>query len=127
MCAKSLQSCPTHCNPMDCSPLGYSLSMGFSLQAYWTEMSCPPSGDCHNPETKTTSLLSPVWVGRFVMTSATREDTETKHRGDSKYGHKFSSNTCCLWHPTSFLGAVTWLVLTSIMLTIVMWEDIYPL
>ena len=23
--AKSLQSCPTHCDPMDCSPLGFSV------------------------------------------------------------------------------------------------------
>ena len=32
--AKSLQLCPTLCNPMDCSPLRL-LSMGFSRQEYW--------------------------------------------------------------------------------------------
>ena len=28
-------SCPTFCDPMDCSPPGYSLSMGFSRQEHW--------------------------------------------------------------------------------------------
>ena len=35
MCAKSLQSCPTLCNSMNCSLPG-SLSMGFSRQEYWS-------------------------------------------------------------------------------------------
>ena len=30
--AKLLQSCPTFCDPMDCSPPGSSLSLGFSRQ-----------------------------------------------------------------------------------------------
>ena len=35
--AKSLQSCLTLCDPMDCSPPGSSpLSMGFSRQEYWS-------------------------------------------------------------------------------------------
>ena len=33
--AKSLQSCLTLCDPMDCSPPG-SLSMEFSRQEYWS-------------------------------------------------------------------------------------------
>ena len=32
--AMSFQSCPTLCNPMDCSPPGSS--MGFSRQEYWS-------------------------------------------------------------------------------------------
>ena len=38
VCAKSFQSCPTLCNPMDCSPPG-PLSMGFSSQ-YWSGLPC---------------------------------------------------------------------------------------
>ena len=40
MHAKSLQSCPTLCNLMDCS-LPDSLSMGFSKQEYWSQLPCP--------------------------------------------------------------------------------------
>ena len=36
--AQSLQWCSTLCNPMDCSPPGSSLSMGFSRQEYWGEL-----------------------------------------------------------------------------------------
>ena len=38
--AKSLQSCPTLCNPMDSSPPGSSV-MGFSKQEYWSGLPCP--------------------------------------------------------------------------------------
>ena len=34
--AKSLQSCPTLCEPMDCSAHQDPLSMGFSRQEYWS-------------------------------------------------------------------------------------------
>ena len=39
-----LQSCLTLCNPMDCSLPG-SLTMGFSLQEYWSGLPFPPPGD----------------------------------------------------------------------------------
>ena len=38
--AKSLQSCPTVCNPIDSSPPG-SLSLGFSGQEYWSRLPIP--------------------------------------------------------------------------------------
>ena len=38
MCAKSLQSCPTLCNPTHQAPL----SMEFSSPEYWSGLSCPP-------------------------------------------------------------------------------------
>ena len=41
------QSCPTLCNPMDCSQA--PLSMGFSRQEYWSELPCPSLGDLPNP------------------------------------------------------------------------------
>ena len=34
------QSCPTLCNPMDCSPQA-PLSMGFSRQEYWSGLPFP--------------------------------------------------------------------------------------
>ena len=38
--AKSLQSCPTLCNPIDGSPPG-SPSLGFSRQEHWSGLPCP--------------------------------------------------------------------------------------
>ena len=38
--AKSLQSCPTLCDPMDCSPPG-SPSLGFSRQEHWSGVPLP--------------------------------------------------------------------------------------
>ena len=37
---KLLQSCPTLCDPMDCSPPGSSVH-GFSRQEYWSGLPCP--------------------------------------------------------------------------------------
>ena len=38
--AKSLQSCPTLCNPIDSRPPG-SLSLGFSRQEHWSGLPFP--------------------------------------------------------------------------------------
>ena len=38
--AKSLQSCPTLCDPIDSSPPG-SLSLGFSRQEHWSGLPFP--------------------------------------------------------------------------------------
>ena len=51
MHAKSLQSCQTLCNPMDCS-LPVSVSMGFSRQEYWSGLPCPPPETLSNPGIK---------------------------------------------------------------------------
>ena len=56
--AKSLQSCLTLGDPMDCGPPG-SLSMGFSRQEYWSGLPFPPPGDFPDPGIKPKSLLSP--------------------------------------------------------------------
>ena len=70
MRAKLPQSCPTLCNPMDYSPPG-SLCMGFFRQEYWSGLPCPPPGDLY-PGIELTSLMSPVLVGGFFTTDATR-------------------------------------------------------
>ena len=46
--AKLLQSCPILCDPMDCSPPGFSIH-GISEQEYWSGLPCPPPGDLPNP------------------------------------------------------------------------------
>ena len=94
--AKSLQSCLTLRNPMDCSSPGFSihgilqarilewvtmpswvahqafLSMGFSRQEYWSGLPCPPpGGNLPNPGMEPASLSSSALAGRFFTTSAT--------------------------------------------------------
>ena len=45
------QSCPTLCNPMDCSHQA-PLSMGLSRQEFWSELPFPSPGDLPNPGIK---------------------------------------------------------------------------
>ena len=71
--AKSLQSCPALCDPMDCSPPGVlqaPLSIGFSRREYWSGLSCPPPGDLLDPGIDLASLMSPALAGGFFTTSA---------------------------------------------------------
>ena len=72
MCAKSLQLCPTLCDPMGCSPPGSSVH-GFSGQEYWSGLPCPLSGDLPNPGIEPVSLMSPALAGGFFTTSDTWE------------------------------------------------------
>ena len=71
MRAKSLQSCLTLCDSMDCTHRA-PLSMGFSRQEYWSGLLCPSPGDLLDPGIETVSLTSPPLEGRF-FTSATWE------------------------------------------------------
>ena len=48
------QSCPTLCNPMDCSPPGSSVHR--ILQEYWSELPFPSPGDLPDPGIKPRSL-----------------------------------------------------------------------
>ena len=48
VCAKSLQSCPILCDPMDCSLPG-STNRGVLQTRVLEWSSCPPSGDLPNP------------------------------------------------------------------------------
>ena len=60
--AKSLQSCPTLCYPMECSLPGSSV-LGFSRQEYWSGLPSPPSGDLPKPGIEPMSLTSPALAG----------------------------------------------------------------
>ena len=72
MHAKSLQSFPPHCDPMDCSPPGSSVH-GI-LQARTLELvTMPSSRDLPKSGIKPESLMSPALAGEFFHTSATWE------------------------------------------------------
>ena len=71
--AKSLQSCPTLCDPMD----GHT-----RLLCPWdspgkktgvSELPCPPPGNLSNPGIEPASLMAPALVGGFFTHSATWE------------------------------------------------------
>ena len=46
------------------------LSMGFSMQEYWSGLPCPHPGDLPNPDIKPTSLKSPALAGGLFTTGA---------------------------------------------------------
>ena len=74
MCAhaKSLQSCPSLCNPMDCSPAGSSIH-GI-LQAKILEwVAVPSSRGSAQPRYQTCVFYVSCLAGRFFITSATWE------------------------------------------------------
>ena len=91
MHAKSLQFCPTLCDPMNYSPPGFSvhgilqarilercsfsssLYMGFSRPEYWRGVPFPPPGNLPDPGIEPESLTSPALAGRFFTTSAALE------------------------------------------------------
>ena len=73
--AKSLQSCLTLCDPLDCSPVAHQAppSMGFSRQEYWSELPFSSPEDLPNPGIELASLAFPVLTGGFFITSPTRK------------------------------------------------------
>ena len=71
VCAKSLQSCLTLCDPMDCSLPGSSVHGILQARILdWVAM--PSSGDLPHPEIEPVSLI-PALAGCFFTTSATWE------------------------------------------------------
>ena len=66
LCAKSLQSCLTLCDPMGCSPPGSSVC-GISRQEYWSGLSCCPPADLLFKEIKPRSLMSPSLAGSLPL------------------------------------------------------------
>ena len=48
VCMSVAQSCPTLCDPLDCSPQGSSVG-GFFRQEYWSGLPFPSPGDLPNP------------------------------------------------------------------------------
>ena len=64
-CAKSLQSCPALCNPMDCSPPGSSVHE--ILQARILEWVAMPSSRGSSPPKEGTSVSYVSCIGRRVL------------------------------------------------------------
>ena len=77
---RSLQLCPTLCDPMNCSP-----SIGFSRQEYWSGLPHPPPGDLRNPGIKPMSLTFPALADRFFTTSASWKALEKWGEGHLLY------------------------------------------
>ena len=68
LCAKSLQLCPTLCDPMVCAHQALLLTR-FSRQEYWSKLPCHPPGDLPDWGIEPTSLMSSALAGRFFTTS----------------------------------------------------------
>ena len=72
-----LQSSPTLCNHMDCSPPGSSVH--WILQAVTLErVAIPPPGDLPDPGIEPASLTPPAWADRFSTTGATSQAQESE-------------------------------------------------
>ena len=72
LCAQSLQLCLILCDPMDCSPPGFSVH-GFSRQEHWSGLPSPPPGDLPNPGIQPRSLKSSVLTDGFFTTNTAWE------------------------------------------------------
>ena len=55
-----VQSCPTLCDPMDCSPARLLYPWGASRQEYLSGLLCPPPEDFPNPGMKPRSPILQV-------------------------------------------------------------------
>ena len=64
------QSCPTLCDPLDCSPPGSSVHRIFQ-QEYWSGLPFPAPKDLLNPRTEPLSLESPELQADYLPTKAT--------------------------------------------------------
>ena len=74
MYAKSLQSYPTLCDPMDCSPPGSSVH-GILQARIWSGLPFSPPGDLLDPEIKFESPASPVLADGFFITEPPSKPT----------------------------------------------------
>ena len=66
VCTRCLQSCPTLCDPTDCSPPGSSVHG--TIQARILELPFPPLGDLLGPGIELVSPVSPGLAGGFSTT-----------------------------------------------------------
>ena len=78
--AKSLQSCLTLCNPLDCSLPGFSVQ-GIHQREYWDGLPCPPLGNRLNPGIEPVSFMSSALPGEFFIPKATWEALGTHYKG----------------------------------------------
>ena len=72
LCDKLFQSCPTLCDPVDCSPPGSSVH-GVLQAGRLGGLLCPPPGDLPDPGIEPVPLMAPALAGMFFTTAATWE------------------------------------------------------
>ena len=101
---KSLQSCPTLCDPMDHSLPGFPLSLGFSRRGWWSGLPCPPPGILPHPGIELAYLKSPASAGGFFTTSTTWE-AHLK----PEYTFKLFSCILCIYCSSSLMLKSRWL------------------
>ena len=78
MHAKSLQSRPTLCNPMDHSPPGFSVHGILQARAL-ERVTCPPLQDLPDQRIEPTSSLScPTLASRFFTTTTIKLEKDAK-------------------------------------------------
>ena len=70
------QSCLILCDPVDCSPPGFSVH-GILQARYWSQLPFSTPGELPDPEMEAVVLTSPSLVGGFFTTSATCEAHRT--------------------------------------------------
>ena len=68
--AKSLQSCPTLCDPVDGSPPDSTVHGDSPGKKHWSGFLHSPPGDLPDPEDEPASLPSPTLAGGFFTTRA---------------------------------------------------------
>ena len=66
------------------------LSLGFSIQEYWSGLPFPPPGDLPDPGIETGSHASPALAGRFLI-------TETLGKPQINYTLKKKKITLAMW------------------------------
>ena len=66
------QSCLTLCNPMDCSPPGFSVP-GISQTRILEQLPFPTTGDLPNPGVETASPASPELAGGVLSTAPSQK------------------------------------------------------
>ena len=71
-CCLVTQSCPTLCDPLNCSPSGSS-SMGFPRHAYWSGLPFPSLGDLPDPGSNPHLLHCRRILYRWATWEALRE------------------------------------------------------
>ena len=84
--AKLLQSCPTHCDPLDCSLPGSSVH-GILQAKYWSGLPCLPPGDLPDPGIEPESLTFPAVASGFFTTSRTTKWGPTVIAGEGDAEH----------------------------------------
>ena len=78
---KSLQSCPTLCNPMAIACQA-PLSVGFSKHEHWNGLPCPSLGEHPDRAIKPASLRCPALAGMIFTTSTTWEAPRPSFEGN---------------------------------------------